>query len=216
MRETLPGPGAAPGRGRSGRFFPDRQGAAGPAPDPDRPADEPVSGQLVLSIFYVTGLFLGPVAGALADRLGHRRLLLWGLVIQGGASFIGASARSPAVLLGTRVLERLGFLIIATAAPSLIYKMVRPGQIPLALRIWIAFVPIGMTLVMLVAPLIIGLFGWRRLWQANAVILLAYALILSLRTRACPGPPEDRRPGGGIYWRTWSKRSRLPSRLYRP
>lgn len=137
----------------------------------------------VLSIFYVTGLFLGPVAGALADRLGHRRLLLWGLVIQGGASFVGASAGSPAVLLGTRVLEGLGFLIIATAAPSLIYKMVRPGQIPLALGIWSAFVPIGMTLVMLGAPLIIGLFGWRGLWQANAVILLGYALILSLRTR---------------------------------
>jgi len=63
----------------------------------------------VLSIFNLTGLFLGPVAGALADRLGHRRLLLWGLMIQGGGSFAGALAPSPALLLGTRVLEGLGF-----------------------------------------------------------------------------------------------------------
>ena len=63
----------------------------------------------VLSIFNLTGLFLGPVAGALADRLGHRRLLLWGLMIQAGGSFVGAFADSPAVLSGTRVLEGLGF-----------------------------------------------------------------------------------------------------------
>ena len=137
----------------------------------------------VLSIFNVTGLFLGPLAGALADRLGHRRLLLWGLVIQAGGSFVGALAASPALLLGTRVLEGLGFLIIATAAPSLIFKIVRPEQVRLALGIWSAFVPIGMTLVMLGAPLIVGTFGWRGLWQVNALILLGYALVLKNRTR---------------------------------
>ena len=137
----------------------------------------------VLSIFNLTGLFLGPVAGALADRLGHRRLLLWGLVIQAGGSFVGALAGSPALLLGTRVLEGLGFLIIATAAPALIYKIVRPDQIRLALGIWSAFVPIGMTLVMVGAPLFLGLSGWRGLWRANTLILLGYALVLSIRTR---------------------------------
>jgi predicted MFS family arabinose efflux permease len=137
----------------------------------------------VLSIFNLTGLFLGPVAGALADRLGHRRLLLWGLVIQAGGSFVGALAGSPALLLGTRVLEGLGFLIIATAAPALIYNIVRPDQIRLALGIWSAFVPIGMTLVMVGAPLFLGLSGWRGLWRANTLILLVYALVLSIRTR---------------------------------
>jgi MFS family permease len=137
----------------------------------------------VLAIFNLTGLFLGPVAGALADRLGHRRLLLWGLVIQAGGSFIGAMSGSPALLLGTRVLEGLGFLIIATSAPSLIFKIVRPNQIRVALGIWSAFVPIGMTLVMVGSPLIVGLSGWRGLWQANALILLGYALVLMNRTR---------------------------------
>ncbi|RPH87416.1 MAG: MFS transporter [Desulfobacteraceae bacterium] len=145
----------------------------------------------VLSIFNVTGLFLGPVAGALADRLGHRRLLLSGLVIQGAGSFIGALAGTPALLLGTRVLEGLGFLIIATSAPALIFRIVRTDQIRLALGIWSAFVPIGMTLVMLGFPLFLGLSGWRGLWQANALILLGYALVLSRRTRGL------RRTAGG-------------------
>lgn len=137
----------------------------------------------LLSIFNVTGLFIGPLAGALADRLGHRRLLLWGLVIQGTGSFAGALAESSGLLLGTRVLEGLGFLIIATAAPALIFKLVRSDQIRLALGVWSAFVPIGMTLVMLGAPLIVGHFGWRGLWRANALILLGYALVLAVRTR---------------------------------
>jgi MFS family permease len=131
------------------------------------------------------------LAGALADRLGHRRLLLWGLVIQAGGSFVGALAGSPVLLLGTRVLEGLGFLIIATAAPALIFKVVRPGQIRLVLGFWSAFVPIGMTLVMVGSPLIVGLSGWRGLWRANALILLGYALVLSIRTRGLS------RPAGG-------------------
>ena len=137
----------------------------------------------VLSIFNVTGLFLGPLAGALADRLGHRRLLLSGLAIQGAGSFIGAMAGSPALLLGTRVLEGLGFLIIATAAPALIFRIVRPDKIRLALGVWSAFVPMGMTLVMLGIPLIVGFFGWRGLWETNALILLGYALVLMIGTR---------------------------------
>jgi len=44
-------------------------------------------------------------------------------------------------------------------------------------------VPIGMTLVMLGAPLIVGTFGWRGLWQVNALILIGYALVLKNRTR---------------------------------
>jgi MFS family permease len=138
----------------------------------------------VISIFNVTGLFFGPLAGALADRLGHRRLLLWGLVIQGGGSLAGSLAGSPGLLLGTRVLEGLGFLVIATATPALIFKIVRPEQIRLALGFWSAFVPIGMTLVMLGSPLLLGHFGWRGLWRANALILFGYALVLGNRTRS--------------------------------
>jgi MFS family permease len=145
----------------------------------------------VISIFNVIGLFFGPLAGALADRLGHRRLLLWGLVIQGGGSLAGSLAGSPGLLLGTRVLEGLGFLVIATATPALIFKIVRPERIRLALGFWSAFVPIGMTLVMLGSPLILGHFGWRGLWRANALILFGYALVLVNRTRSLP------RPGGG-------------------
>ena len=40
------GAGLPPGGGRGGRLLSDRQGAAGSAGDPDRPADEPVPGQL--------------------------------------------------------------------------------------------------------------------------------------------------------------------------
>jgi MFS family permease len=162
----------------------------------------------VLSIFNLTGLFLGPVAGALADRLGHRRLLLWGLVIQAGGSFVGALAGSPAVLLGTRVLEGLGFLIIATSAPALIFKIVRPDQIRLALGFWSAFVPIGMTLIMFGSPLVIGLFGWRGLWRANALILLGYALVLMIRTRDLTRIAEGSKAGWRLIledvWKTAS------------
>ncbi|MBI5585734.1 MAG: MFS transporter [Deltaproteobacteria bacterium] len=151
----------------------------------------------VISIYSVIGLFIGAMAGALADRLGHRRLLLWGLVIQGSGSLVGSLAGSPELLLGTRVLEGLGFLAIATSTPALIFRLVRPERVRLALGFWSAFVPIGMTLVLLGAPLVVGFSGWRGLWQVNALILLGYALVLGSRTR------ELARAGGGSQarWR---------------
>ena len=74
-------------------------------------------------------------------------------------------------------------MIIATATPALIFKIVQPDQIRLALGFWSAFVPIGMTLIMFGSPLVVGSYGWRGLWQANTLILLGYALVLLIRTR---------------------------------
>ena len=79
----------------------------------------------ILSIFNITGLILGTFTGAIADTIGHRRLLIFGMAIQALASFLGSFASSFYILLGTRLFEGMGFLAVVVSAPTLIFQVVR-------------------------------------------------------------------------------------------
>jgi MFS family permease len=132
----------------------------------------------ILSTFNVVGLALGAFSGAVADALGHRRLLILGLVTQAAASLVGGLSPWIGLLLLTRVLEGLGFLVVAVCGPALIVRIVRTRDLRLALSGWSCYVPAGMSVIMVVAPLVTGPFGWRGLWVFNALVLAGYALLV--------------------------------------
>ena len=70
----------------------------------------------VLSIFSVLGVLGGILTGATVSRFGDRRIMLvglWAIVI---GSLAGSLASAYPLLLATRVLEGLGFLLIIIAA----------------------------------------------------------------------------------------------------
>ena len=137
----------------------------------------------ILSAFSITGFLLGSVIGAVADTVGHRRFVLWGLLCQAFASFAGSFSWNPGLLLLTRVLEGFGFFMIAVAAPAMIFKITPLRHQRLALSAWSCYVPVGVAAIMLVTPLITTRFGWRGLWQVNGLILLAYAFWVARATR---------------------------------
>ena len=133
----------------------------------------------LLSSFSVTGLIFGSVTGAVADTFGHRRFVLWGLFCQAGASFAGSLSSEPGLLLITRVLEGFGFLMIAVAAPALIFQITRIRDLRLSLSVWSCYVPAGVAAIMLLTPLLTTRFGWRGLWQANSLVLTVYAFCVA-------------------------------------
>ena len=146
----------------------------------------------ILSIFNVIGLVSGSITGAAADAFGHRRLLLRGLCLQIAGCLVGSLSLGPALLLITRIFEGIGFLMIATSAPTLIFRITRPGDLRLALSIWSCFLPAGAAIIMFAAPLIVGFLSWRALWQINAMILIFYAVLVAratkcLATQSLPG-----------------------------
>ena len=137
----------------------------------------------ILSTFSITGLVFGPVIGAVADAFGHRRFVLWGLMCQAAASFLGSLASGAEWLLLTRVFEGFGFFMIAVAAPTMIFRITPVCHHRVALSVWSCYVPAGVAAIMLLAPLLTSRFGWRGLWQANTVILLAYGFWVMRATR---------------------------------
>lgn len=155
----------------------------------------------ILSALNITGLILGPTIGAVADSFGHRSLLIWGVLCQAAGSFIGSLASGGALLLATRVVEGLGFLMIAVSAPALILRVTRPKDLRLALSLWSCWLPAGAATMMLLTPMVTTLFSWRGLWQVNTGILTAYAFLITRRTTHLVAQPALREVVLGRLWR---------------
>lgn len=141
----------------------------------------------IMSVFALLGVVGGIPAGAAVARFGDRRLLALGLAALALGSVVGSVAGSFPLLLATRVLEGLGFLLVVVAAPALLQRIVAAPDRDLAFGIWSAFMPAGMAIALLLGA---ALAGWRPFWLANAVLAGAFVLLLLLAVRA-PGRALD-------------------------
>ncbi|MCP4022162.1 MAG: MFS transporter [Desulfobacteraceae bacterium] len=136
----------------------------------------------VLSIFNFTGLMLGTCAGAIADTIGHRRLMLAGLILQVVGSLAGSFTTTFALLLATRFLEGAGFLAVIVSVPTLIFQVVKLNDSKIALSLWSCYLPAGVSIMMFFLPFVLKFTDWRGLWQINAVLLTAYVILLTKAT----------------------------------
>lgn len=121
-------------------------------------------------IFAVLGVVGGIPAGALVARIGDRAILVTGLAAAALGAALGALAPGYYLLLGSRLLEGLGFLLITVAGPAILGRLVPAAQRNLAFALWSCFMPAGMALAMSVGPQ----FGhWRGLWWASGALAAA-------------------------------------------
>jgi predicted MFS family arabinose efflux permease len=147
----------------------------------------------LLSAFALVGGIAGIAIGIAVDHFGARRMAIGGLLLQGIASGLGASAMGAPLLLATRLVEGIGFLAVAVAGPALIVAVARGRDFSRAIAEWGTFMPVGMAVILLGAPLL-GTIGWRGFWLLNASVLIAYALLLAASTQgisAATGLPRS-------------------------
>ena len=161
----------------------------------------------VASIFNLIGAALGVASGLAADRIGARRVLAAGLVLLACGSTWGASVDTGAALLATRVLSGIGMLAVAVSAPRVIVASATPRDHELALGAWSIYMPAGVAIAMLSAPLVLPGLGWRGMWLLHAGVTAAVLVIVLLATRevaARPGVARGistealRRPGAWL------------------
>jgi MFS family permease len=116
--------------------------------------------------------------GLFADRVGHRVLAVAGVMLMGAGSVLGALSDGAVMLLATRFLEGLGFVIAVVTAPSLIARAAGPSQRKFAFGLWGSFMSTGLGTMLLLSPLILGAWGWRGSWLAMAGASGAWALFM--------------------------------------
>lgn len=156
----------------------------------------------VLSAFALVGALASLLIGAVSDRLQARRAVIAGLAVQAAGSALGALATGLPSLLATRSLEGLGFLAVTVAAPAMVVAATTPASRKRAFAAWATFMPVGMAVVMLAAPLL-GRLGWRGLWWANAALLAGYAVVLAVGTRRLRGTAAVDTVRDGVLRSLW-------------
>jgi predicted MFS family arabinose efflux permease len=139
----------------------------------------------ILSILALLGATAGASMGSIVTRLGARHMLPVGLGLLAIASLAGSQAPSLALLLASRAVEGVGFMIVAISAPALITLVTQPRDRQMAFGLWGAFMPFGVAIAMMAAPAL-PLAGWRGLWMGMAALLALYGLLVM---RAMPHPP---------------------------
>jgi MFS family permease len=145
---------------------------------------------LLVSLFALMAALGGLALGLAASRIGARRALLGGAALGSLAAFAAAFAPGAALLLLARIAEGTGFLLLTVAAPGLIAAAAAPRDRAFAMALWGTYMPAGIALGLLSAPLVEA-SGWRAAWVLMAA-LLAAALILCWRlapaVAAAPAP----------------------------
>jgi MFS family permease len=139
---------------------------------------------LIVTTFNVLGMLVGMLVGMVCDRLGRTRLALAGLGVMAAGGVLGALAQGFGLLLFSRFVEGVGFLLFAVAAPALMTSLTaNPRDRAKALGIWSAYMPTGGTFGLLAAPPVIAAAGWRGFWLALSVAAIAAAVAFA---RAVP------------------------------
>ncbi len=141
----------------------------------------------VSSIFTLMTVALGVFVGGWGVRFGARNVASLGLIMLAIAGAATTLAAGPTALIIGRLVEGTGFVLVVVCAPTLIASLAHPGDGRLVLGIWAVYVPAGGIVVMLAAPFLLPIGGWRALWWLGALFAVA---ALTLLTRV-PAPPKS-------------------------
>ncbi|HEY9372377.1 MFS transporter, partial [Streptomyces sp.] len=142
--------------------------------------------------FVLAGLLI--TMGALGDRVGRRRLLLFGAALFGAASLAAAYAHSPGTLIAARALLGVAGACLMPSTLALIRVLFHdPAQRAKAVAVWTAVMASGISLGPVLSGALLEHYWWGSVFLVN---LPAMALLLLL------GPfllPESKVPVRGPF-----------------
>lgn len=145
-----------------------------------------VESGLVQTAVYAVGAAIAVFFGVLADRLGQKRIALLGLCLMTLGGLLGAFAPGYRLLLTSRFLEGIGFVLFTVGAAPLLAAATLPGDRATAFSLWSSYMPAGGTLALVFAPAVLAAFGWRGLWIGLASYTAACAVALVRYVPAAP------------------------------
>jgi predicted MFS family arabinose efflux permease len=137
-----------------------------------------VQSGFIQTAVYAVGAAIAVFFGVLADRFGQKAIALSGLALMSAGGLAGAAADGYALLLASRFVEGIGFVLFTVGAGALLAAATLPRDRPSAFALWSAYMPTGGTLALLFAPLALGSLGWRGLWVGVAVYTAFCAVLL--------------------------------------
>jgi MFS family permease len=147
-----------------------------------------IGASYLASLFSTTGMLIATFIGVIADRAKQWRLATAGLILMAVSGFAGSFAGNGGQLVVSRFFEGIGFLAVVVAAPSLIAQAASGRDRQMALGLWPGYMPSGVTIAVLLAPLLLSGGGWRGLLIALAAVCAGFAALMPVAGRSAPPP----------------------------
>ena len=130
-----------------------------------------------MSIFTLVGVFIAIPTGGLVDKLSGKKVMLYAFLFVAVGSIIGGMTNDTSILLATRALEGIGFVLISVAGPIAIRENCNPDQIGRAMGFWGAYVAVGQIVAFNLTGILYDQIGVQNIWFVYAAITVILGLI---------------------------------------
>jgi MFS family permease len=119
---------------------------------------------VLITVYLATMVVALPIAGALGDRFGHRRMFLVGVAGFAAASLLAAMAGAFWLLVVARMLQAAAGSLISTSAAALVRAAAPEGRRGAAFGTFDMLVTVSAAIGPFVGGLIVGALDWRWLF----------------------------------------------------
>ncbi|WP_250304439.1 MFS transporter [Streptomyces sp. NBC_01267] len=171
---------------------------AAPAPD----GLGATQSQLEWAINSYTLVFAGLLftAGLLGDRIGRKRVLLFGLAVFGIGSVLAAVSTSPAELIAFRAVMGLGGAFVMPATLAVLMNVFERDEQPKAIGIWAGGVGLAIAIGPITGGVLLEHFWWGSVFLVNVpvVIVALIAMVLLVPDSKDPDPGHIDPVGVGL------------------
>ncbi|MFJ5935381.1 MFS transporter [Streptomyces sp. NPDC093071] len=130
-------------------------------------------------------------SGLLGDRLGRKKVLLFGITVFGIGSALAAFSGSPGELIAFRAVMGLGAAFVMPATLAVLMNVFERDEQPKAIGIWAGGVGLAIAIGPITGGLLLEHFWWGSIFLVNVPVVL---LALALMVRLVPDS-RDPRPG---------------------
>ncbi|MFJ5685058.1 MFS transporter [Streptomyces sp. NPDC093099] len=120
-------------------------------------------------------------SGLLGDRIGRKKVLLFGIAVFGLGSALAALSGSPAELIGYRALMGFGAAFVMPATLAVLMNVFERDEQPKAIGIWAGSVGLGIAIGPITGGLLLEHFWWGSIFLVNvpvAVVALVAMVLL--------------------------------------